>query len=386
MRTHKKYFEKSLCYIFIIILFNSCSSGMKQLQKGNFDEAVFTSVERLQKSSDNSKALAVLHDAYPLAVENHKRTIRNFENSHEPFRWEKALAEYQQLNKIHDMIARSPVSVREVGMPQNYINEVESARKLAADERYQAGMVAMNSKENRLAAKDAIGHFQRVNELMPNYKDINQQLDLAYQYATYRVIIEPVHDVFRLRSNEYQILQEAFNREIFRSKLPSQFVKYYTTIDVQKEKFPIHEIVKMSLVNMSLPIKTVNSSVENFTKSVKTGTKKNKDSTVVDIYKDVTARITTYTKTIVMNGTVELKVFDYRTNNVITQEVRNEAYTWTDSWQKFEGNPEALNGKKVPTATNYGNVEPSEITFFTNISNQFANYFQGRLRKAYRDM
>jgi len=386
MRTHKKYFEKTLHFIAILILFNACSSGMKQLQKGNFDEAVFTSVERLQKSSDNSKALAVLHDAYPLAVENHKRAIRNYENSQEPFRWEKALAEYQQLNKIHDMIARSSVSVREVGMPQSYVNEAESARRLAADERYQAGMMAMNSKENRLAAKDAIGHFQRVSELMPNYKDITQKLDLAYQYATYRVIIEAVHDVFRLRSNEYQILQEAFNREIFRSKSPSQFVKYYTTIDVQKESFPIHEIVKLSLVNMSLPIKTVNSSVENFTKSVKTGTKKNKDSTVVDVYKDVTARITTYTKTIVMNGTIELKVFDYRTNNVITQEVRNEAYTWTDSWQKFEGNSEALNGKKVPTATGYGNVEPSEITFFTNISNQFANYFQGRLRKAYRDM
>lgn len=386
MKNHMNHLTKSLQFICIIVLFSACSSGLKQLQKGNFDEAIFTSVERLQKSSDNTKALSVLHEAYPLAIEDHKRAIRSFENSQEPFRWEKALAEYQQLNKIHDMISRSPVSMREVGMPQNYAKETESARQLAADERYQAGMMAMNSKENRMAAKDAINHFQRVNDLIPNYKDVNQRLDGAFQYATYRVIIEPVHDVFRLRSNEYQTLQEAFNREIFRSKSPSQFVKYYTTIDVQKEIFPIHEIVKLSLLNMSLPIKNVNSSVENFTKSIKTGTKRNKDSTVVDVYEDVKARITTYTKTIVMNGTVEMKVFDYKTNALITQEVRNEAYTWTDSWQKFEGNTEALNGKKVPKTTGYSNVEPSEFTFFTNISNQFANYYQGRLRKAYKDM
>ena len=386
MKNHINYLEKTLQFIIFIFLFSACSSGLKQLQKGNFDEAIFTAVERLQKSPDNSKALSVLQEAYPLAIEDHKRAIRSFENSQEPFRWEKALTEYQQLNRIYDVVSRSQVGVRQVGMPQNYAKETESARQLAADERYQAGMMAMNNKENRAAAKDAINHFQRANELIPNYKDVNQKLDGAFQYATYRVIVEPVHDVFRLRTNEYQTLQEAFNREIFRSKLPSQFVKYYTTIDVQKETFPIHEIVKMSLVNMSLPIKTVNSSVENFTKSVKTGTKKNKDSTVVDVYKDVTARITTYTKTIVMNGTMEMKVFDYKTNALITQEVRNEAYTWTDSWQKFEGNPEALNGKKVPKTTGYSNVEPSEFAFFTNISNQFANYYQGRLKKAYKDM
>jgi hypothetical protein len=386
MKKHTFFFKKIIYFFAITILITSCSSGLKQLQKGNFDDAVFTSVERLQKDANHAKALSVLHEAYPLAIEDHKRAIRAFENSQEPFRWEKALAEYQQLNRIYDVISHSSVSMRAVGIPQNYVQEAETTRQLAADERYQAGIIALTHKENRLAAKDAVGQFQRVNDLIPNYKDANQKLDGAFQYATYRVIIEPIQDIFRLRSNEYQALQEAFNREVFRAKLPSQFVKYYTTIDSPKETYPMHEIVKFSLVNMSLPIKNISSSVENFTKSVKTGTKRNKDSTIVDVYQDVKARITTYTKTIMMNGTIEMKVFDYKTNALITQEVRNEAYTWTDSWQKFEGNPEALNGKKVPNSTGYANIEPSEFSFFTNISNQFASYFRGRLKKAYQDM
>lgn len=164
-------FSKNVMTAFVFAgLAMSCSSGLQQLNKGNFDEAIENSVERLQQKPEHTKALSVLKEAYPLAVADHKRAIRIYENLQEPFRWERALAEYQQLNRIYEMVSRSPVAMRAVGLPQNYAHEAEIARQLAADERYQAGISALNHKENRLAAKDAVGQFQRVNELIPNYK------------------------------------------------------------------------------------------------------------------------------------------------------------------------------------------------------------------------
>ena len=212
------FLQKTVNIIIVTTLISSCSSGLQQLKKGNFDEAIFTSVNRLQQKSNNRKALKVLREAYQLAIDDHKRTIRVFENSQEPFRWEKALAEYQALNRIYDVISHSSVSMREVGVPQNYAREAETARQLAADDRYQAGELALAHKENRLAAKDAMGQFERVNQLIPNYKNANRKAEEAFQYAVHRVMIKPVYDVYRLHDHEYFDLQKAFDDEFFSFK------------------------------------------------------------------------------------------------------------------------------------------------------------------------
>ncbi|MDZ7897363.1 MAG: hypothetical protein U5N85_04950 [Arcicella sp.] len=153
MKTYLTILRKIVAFCLISIMLMSCSSGLQQLKNGNFDESIFLSVNRLQDKSNHQKSLAVLREAYPLAIENHKRAIRIYENSNEPFHWEKALAEYQQLNKIYEVITRNPASMQAVGVPQNYVREAETARKLAADDRYHAGITALAQKENRLAAK-----------------------------------------------------------------------------------------------------------------------------------------------------------------------------------------------------------------------------------------
>jgi hypothetical protein len=360
---------------------------LQKLKKGNFDEAIFISANRLQQKSVNKKALEVLHEAYPLAIVDHKRAIRMFENSQEPFRWEKALAEYQALNKIYDIISHSSVSLREVGVPQNYAREAETARQLAADERYQAGELALAQKENRLAAKDAVGQFERVNQLIPNYKNANQKAEEAFQYAIHRVMIEPVYDVYHLQRDEYNELQSAFDREIFRSKTPSPFVRFYTTTSAREEVLPQNDVVKFALVGLSSPSVNVDKTVEHFSKQIKTGTKKINDSTKVDVFETVKATIVTFHKIIVVNGTMEMSVFDYTNNKLLSKEARNETYSWSNSWQIFEGNMKALDeGKTCPPMHGSGNVLPSSYTLFCYLSDQFANYFKGRLKATYRDM
>ena len=387
MKKQINFLEISLIFIVIPFLIISCSSGLQQLKKGNFDEAIFTSANRLKQKPDNKKALEVLREAYPLAINDHKRAISIFENSQEPFRWEKALAEYQALNSIYEVISHSSVSVREVGVPQHYAREAETARQLAADERYQAGELALAHKENRLAAKDAVGQFERANQLIPNYKSANQKAEEAFQYAIHRVVIEPIYDVYRLHRDEYNELQANFDREIFRSKTPSLFVRYNTTNAAREDTLPQNDLVKFALLNLSSPNVSINRTIEHFSREIKTGTKKVNDSTKVDVFETVKGKIITFHKTVVINGTMEMKVLDYRTNKLLNQEARNETYSWTDSWQIFEGNPKALvEGKSCPSTYGSGSLEPSSYTLFSHLSDQFANHFKGRLKNAYRDM
>ena len=388
MKKHINFLEKTVKFIILSFIITSCSSGLQQLKKGNFDEAIFSSSERLQKHPDHKKALAVIREAYPLAIDDHKRAIRVFENSQEPFRWEKALAEYQALNRIYDVISHSPVSMREVGVPQNYAREAETARQLAADERYQAGVMALAQKENRLAAKDAVGQFERANQLIPNYKNANQKAEEAFQYAIHRVVIEPVYDMYRLHHYDYADLQKAFDDEIFRSKMPNQFVRYYTTNTAHQEALPQNDIVKFAFLGLTSPQRDITTTIEHFSREIKVGTKKKNDSTKVDVFETVHAKITTFKKSVLVRGTMQMRIFDNKTNALLTEETNDERYCWTDSWQVFEGNPKALADGQTcpPSSAPILSNEPSGSYFFNQISNQFANHFRGRLKKVYRDM
>ena len=388
MKKHINFLEKTVLIIIIATIITSCSSGLQHLKKGNFDEAIFTSVERLQKSKDHKKALVVIREAYSLAIDDHKRAIRMFENSQEPFRWEMALSEYQALNRIYDVISHSSVSMREVGVPQNYAREAETARQLAADERYQAGLMALVHKENRLAAKDALMQFERVNQLIPNYKNANQKVEEAFQYAIHRVVIEPVYDMYRLHDNDYFDLQKAFDDEFCRSKASNQFVRYYTKEAAQRDTLLQNDVVKFAFVDLRSPQRDITTTIEHFTREIKVGTKKINDSTKVDVFEKIYAKIITYKKSVIVHGTMQMRVFDFKTNVLLNEETDDERYCWTDTWQVFEGNPKALaDGQTCPsTSAPMFDNEPNGSYFFNRISDQFANHFRRSLKKAYRNM
>lgn len=388
MKNHLKFLKKTIKFIICLSFLTSCSNGLQQLKKGRFDEAIFTSMERLKKNPDHKKAFSVLRESYPRAINDHKRAINIYENSQESFRWEKILAEYQALNQIYDIISHSAVNMRIMGAPQNFGFQAETARQLAAGERYQAGELALANKENRLAAKDALGQFERANQLIPNYKNANLKAKEAFQYALHRVVFEPVYDVFSLQDREYFKLQNALDREIFDSKPINQFVRFYTTASAREEIFSQNDLVKFSFLNLSAPLRDVNTTIEHYTSEIKVGTKKINDSTKVDVFEKVYAKITTYKKSIVVRGTMQMRVTDFRTKALLNEETEDESYCWTDSWQVFEGNPKALPDGQAcpPTSSPILNTEPSRTFFFNRISDQFAHHFKRSLQRTYRNM
>ncbi|MBA4410143.1 MAG: hypothetical protein Q8S54_06690 [Bacteroidota bacterium] len=61
---------RKLVYFFLtgILLLNSCSTGLKSLQRGDYYDAILKAVNRLSSDPDNRKATQVVRDGYPLAV------------------------------------------------------------------------------------------------------------------------------------------------------------------------------------------------------------------------------------------------------------------------------------------------------------------------------
>jgi hypothetical protein len=377
MKTNRSY----LAMLFIATLLQACSSGMSALKEGNLDEALAKSIDRLRKNSEKSKALFVLKEAYPIVVQNHLNLARTFENSSMPFHWEKALNEYQTLQAISDNLASCPSCTQSLGIRrENYLAQLNTTKQLAADERFEAGMNALAQKQNRLMAKEAFYHFKRSAEIIPNYKQADAKAAEAFEAARYRVLIQPLNDIFRLHNNEYQYLQGRLADNILGRKNNNPFVAYQTQPTIGNQLN--HDVVTFALLDY-VPWQ-VNEFVkkEVVEREIKVGRKKKSDSTYVDVFEKVSGVIFTHTREIRAIGTMEMRVLNTLNNQVTNREEVQRINSWTNSWQTFKGDERAIQGRCLKTRQALG--EPTPFELFRGLSNDLSNHFCGRLQDFYR--
>ncbi|MBC8054500.1 MAG: hypothetical protein H7Y13_15680 [Sphingobacteriaceae bacterium] len=225
-------------FIYIIsafLIISSCTSGRKALHQGNYDEALYKAVKRLQSNSDHRKTLITLEETYPLARKWHLDRIKNLETSSDPFRWEPIAREYAVLNNFYEELSRCPGCLSAVPSPTNYTSEYEQAKLRAASERYDAGLSALDKGRlgDRNEAKQAYKHFAEANTWIRGYKDVTDKLRDAEYYATITVVVEPIP----MHSQALKLSNEFFDNKIneFLLQAPvNRFVKFYTTTEAKR--------------------------------------------------------------------------------------------------------------------------------------------------------
>ena len=221
--------------ISIILLLNSCTSGKKAMQQGNYDEAIYKAVNRLRNNPDHKKSLETLKLTYPLAQRWHLNRIKDLENSFEPFKWEGVARGYTALIKLYDEISRCPGCLTAVPSPENYSFDYERARLKAASDRYEAGLLALEKgrKGDRQEAKAAFFHFAEAGNWIRDYKETNEKLKEAEFYASINVVVEPIP----MHSRALKLSNEFFDNKIneFLLRTPvNRFVKFYTAKEARK--------------------------------------------------------------------------------------------------------------------------------------------------------
>lgn len=177
-------------YLFILsLLIAGCSAGKRSLEKGNYDQAVYQAINRLQKDTDNRKALTTLMEAYRYASGDHLDNIREAKLSSDVLRWETVIREYEALNALIDGIKRCPSCRQTIPLPEKYTSEIAEARLNAAAVRYARGLKLLEDK-NRLSAKQSYYDFEKADQLSPGFKDVYQKMDEAYWLAVIKVVVE----------------------------------------------------------------------------------------------------------------------------------------------------------------------------------------------------
>jgi hypothetical protein len=150
--------------------------------------------------------------------------------------------------------------------------------------------------------------------------------------ATLKVIVQPV--VINRTNWDFEPVLFGYRR--------NEFVRFYTPLEAQKEELKrIDQYLELVVDGYSESLPGISKKTTEVKDSVKTGEKKVNNVTV-PIYKDVSAKVTTFTKTVRGTGTMTLTVADGSSKAVIRSIPIRSEQTWTSEWAIYTGDIRAL--------------------------------------------
>lgn len=371
--------------ILSILLLAGCSSGKKQLAKGNYRTSFEQAVKRLQNSPNNKKATETLQEAYQLARDKNLRTIDQLKASNATrFKWDQIAEGYDQLNFMYEKIWACPACLKIIPNPVNYRNEYNDAAFKAVEERYNAGLEEMQ-KGTREAAIEAYRHFQRAQYLQPNFRDVSNKLIESKEMATLKVLVDqiPVHSVrFGLTHEFFQ------NRmlEFLDQNQLSEFVRFYSPDEAVREglRQPDHVVV-MQFDDFVVGQTYIKEKTREIRKDSVVVGQVEVDGETKDVYGTVKAEYTTFSKYLDSKGLLDLKIFDGRTDRVLFQRKMPGQYQWLSEWATYKGDERALTDEELKLSELREAPSPNPQFLFRQFCEPIYSQASGHLRRFYRN-
>jgi hypothetical protein len=359
----------------LFLILTSCSSGKKALQKGNYFAAVSKAAERLKTSPDNKRALKVVKEGYPLAIEWSQEEIDLALASNSPYKWERVINLMKQVNRLSGDIRSTPAARKLISDPKIYSSELNMVYDRAAEERYSAGLTEL-SQNTRESARIAFDHFYAANQFVSGYKNAREMMEVAKEMATIKVMLQtiPVH------SQKYRLTSEFFYNQIF-GYLNNQFgsrgfVAFYSPFQAENEGLDMPDfIVNMEFFDFSVGNLSHTEKEENLSKRVKL---ESKDTTKVQ-YKNYSAKLKTFTDRVQSGGSLRMQIFEPLTDKMLLDEIVPGSFTWINEHALFVGDIEALDKKQVDLTKRKAMPLPPEQDLFIEFTKPIYSQVTARL-------
>jgi len=400
----RKYFHLFFIGIFLL---NSCSTGLKSLQKGNYYNAILKAVNRLSSDPDNRKATQVISEGYPMAVTYYQEEIDKILTSNDQFKWKRTLDVMQTVNQMTDEVRRIPAARKLVQSPKSYTSELSNVQNRAAQEFYDAGMDAL-SRNTRETAKQAYTYFLNADGLVRGFKDTQQKMLFAKDLATLKVVVEqiPVNGKFEYSAqffydNVFQMLNERFQEK--------DFVHFYSPDQAEQAKLKYPDMVlQMGFYDFfidrpqhsELEKELFADVTESYQKRAKQdtsvlvpGTNEQRNLTFVKVAKGEMVTLTRtvhkrgkikiLTDQVASGGLLELKSVDFQSQKIVFTDKIPGQYVWQNKYGIFVGDKEVLDNELSNILSNKMILPPPAqdmfVLFtkpiFNQLTEKLTNYF-----------
>lgn len=358
--------------ILVSLLNGSCTSGKHAYEHGDYYTAVFEAVQRLRSKPDHKKSKEVLKLSYPAAINLLETETQNRIAANDNNKWRVAVDNYTKINNLYEEILRSPGAMKVVPNPVSKFDELKNAKQKAAEESYELGLQAM-MKNTREDSKRAYFYFRDANNLSPEYRESIELSTQAKFDATLKVIVQPV--LINRTGWDFEPVLFGYRR--------NEFVRFYTPVEAQKEELKrIDQYMDLVVDGYSESLPSISKRTQEVKDSVKTGEKKVNNVTV-PIYKSVSAKVTTFTKTVRSVGTMTLSIADGSSKAVIRSIPIKSEQTWTSEWAIYTGDIRALSKnlkelaeRKEPFLSNNSLREQVRQDLSNRLANTIENFYR----------
>lgn len=184
--------------ILLLSLVMSCS-GKKQIEKavhsGNYDLAIENALKKLENNKNKERKqdyVMLLENAYIKATERNISAINHLKKDNNPNNYKGIYDNYIQLQQRQELIKPFlPLQIK--GKPvdfnfREYADEIAHARQNYSEQMYKDAKNMLQSK-NKFDLRRAYETFEYIQKINPNYKNVSQLMDEAYNLGTDYVIV-----------------------------------------------------------------------------------------------------------------------------------------------------------------------------------------------------
>ena len=238
--------KKILILTAIAMLIAGCASSLKQLQRGNYDEAIKTAVKKLRVDPTVQEQIEVLDKAYLLANQQDHDRIKFLKEEGSPYNWDEIFERYSKLKVRQTLVSTVlPLQLDDQIIDYEYIDfdsEIILAKRKAADYFWNHANELMK-KGDKESYRQAYYEFQKAKEYAGNISNINQLIEEAHWKGISRVFVSfenkthlKLPDQFKKDLMDFSVTD--FNSEWveFHTNNPSNntYYDYFTIINLKK--------------------------------------------------------------------------------------------------------------------------------------------------------
>lgn len=369
----------------VALIAYGCSSGKAALTRGDYYEAVNSSLERLQQNPNNTKALETFQEAYPRFLTYLKNKVNNITPSSEIFKWETLHDLYMSGNKLYNKIQKTPAALDLVSNPVYYSSELEKAKIKSAEVRYQLGsdLLSKTSKKDRQAALEAYKHFERAEFFYPQFRDVEAKKLEALERSILIINIAPL--VPPVGSLELDVIF-FYNQvvEYLKDEVESEFIKFEPNHPDADHTLSLRfEEMVIGATNFS------QKEVERIRDSVVVGTvevQEEGNTVEKEVFGKVKATVKRFEKSVFSEAVLEVLVIDNYSSTTLSQKRFPGSFMWVDYWGYFSGDERALTEEdKKRIMKDYELPNPKSQDFFIEATKPIFYDFSYFIRSFFRD-
>lgn len=388
------FFDKILFFLSLAVFITACAHERyyemagTAFNTGDYDGAVYNSVEALKSKPDYIEALMLLRNAIKPAYDYHLSAAKAYESKQE---FDRAVAEYKSIERLIEAVS----SVRKDIILDDVSKIKRQSSHKAAEAHYSRGKALLEEGEktrNRSRLLEAAIEFRKAQEFMPGYKQSSSLYERAREGGVTRVAVLPF-----VHLNAFTDYGDALADQIIAAGMrkDAEFIDFITREHLRRvegeqimssagllDPRSAAGIGKVLGVHYIVTGKIISAIVDGPKRTDAKGSDRCQVKEKKDRYRDGNVYWATHELKATAVVHVSFQLIDIKTGQIITADTVRPEQTDVAKWQEFKGDEDCLPSEVRHFSNGKTNIDSGTVllgTAFEKASDEIAEKVFGKL-------